>query len=730
MAQLQNLLVLGDSRFLNEINGKIDWSNILSKPTIPAAANNGTLTIQKNGTNVQTFTANQSTNVTANITVPTKVSELTNDSGYTTNTGTVTQVKVGTTAYNPSSGVISLPAYPSVPVSSVAGKTGAVTLTNSDVGLGNVGNFKAVSTVASQGLTDTEQSNARANIGAGTSSLTLGTTSTTALKGDTKYAGASTAGGAATSAAKLTNTSKIGDTNKPVYFTASGVPSAISYTIGKSVPSDAVFTDTTYTIDTGDSNGQIKVTPTGGTAYNVSVKGLGSNAYTSTAYLPLTGGTLTDALTIARTSYTAGQPNPGLILKASNQDVTTNPSSNQWNNSELNFQDKNGVRTGYVNVRQDTDGTMSLYLEASTKNGSTTYYNDLVIAVDKSGNQSYMVRDPAAFRSAIELGTAAVKDVPSSGNASTTQIVMGNDTRLSNARTPTSHTHGNIQNDGTLQTTDVAIANGDKLVVTDSSDSNQIARTSLSFDGSTATQCLTKKGTWATFGTSNLTIGTTSSTAMAGNTTVNHVLQEHTTANLSLALGLTSHAADTTSRTAKIYKNTDLCFNPSIGEFKLKGFMEIFDAKPYIDFHYNNSTWDYTSRIICEQNAHVRFMGRTSSTAAVNATLHAGSYATDSSKYVKKNIQDITDEEAMKILDLRPVSFDYKYINTNDQRGLIAEEVLEVLPNMVILPEDYEGFNPDNPSIIPSIDYSKFVPYLIKMIQIQEKRITMLENKS
>lgn len=37
--------------------------------TIPAAANNGTLTIQKNGTTVQTFTANQSSNVTANIQV-------------------------------------------------------------------------------------------------------------------------------------------------------------------------------------------------------------------------------------------------------------------------------------------------------------------------------------------------------------------------------------------------------------------------------------------------------------------------------------------------------------------------------------------------------------------------------------------------------------------------------------------------------------------------------------
>lgn len=41
-------------------------------------------------------------------------------------------------------------------------------VTKTDVGLSNVGNFKAVSTVASQVLSDTEKSNARANIGAGT----------------------------------------------------------------------------------------------------------------------------------------------------------------------------------------------------------------------------------------------------------------------------------------------------------------------------------------------------------------------------------------------------------------------------------------------------------------------------------------------------------------------------------------------------------------------------------
>lgn len=43
-----------------------DYGDLLNKPTIPTV-NDATLTIQHNGTNVQTFTANQSTNATANI---------------------------------------------------------------------------------------------------------------------------------------------------------------------------------------------------------------------------------------------------------------------------------------------------------------------------------------------------------------------------------------------------------------------------------------------------------------------------------------------------------------------------------------------------------------------------------------------------------------------------------------------------------------------------------------
>lgn len=55
-----------------------DYDDLTNKPTIPTV-NDATLTIQRNGTNVQTFTANASSNVTANISVPTKTSDLTND---------------------------------------------------------------------------------------------------------------------------------------------------------------------------------------------------------------------------------------------------------------------------------------------------------------------------------------------------------------------------------------------------------------------------------------------------------------------------------------------------------------------------------------------------------------------------------------------------------------------------------------------------------------------------
>ena len=56
------------------------------------------------------------------------------------------------------------------------------------------------------------------------------------------YAGSSSAGGSANSAVKL-DTATAGSATQPVYFSG-GKPVACSYTLGKSVPSNAVFTDT------------------------------------------------------------------------------------------------------------------------------------------------------------------------------------------------------------------------------------------------------------------------------------------------------------------------------------------------------------------------------------------------------------------------------------------------------------------------------------------------------
>ncbi|MBP5594026.1 MAG: tail fiber domain-containing protein, partial [Pseudobutyrivibrio sp.] len=155
--------------------------------------------------------------------------------------------------------------------------------------------------------------------------------------------------------------------------------------------------------------------------------------------------------------------------------------------------------------------------------------------------------------------------------------------------------------------------------------------------------------------------------------------------------------------------------------------IDIFGGgNPYIDFHLNHSSADFTARIVHRAVSNTNYIDFIASSSTW-IDCRAKSFANQSSKYVKDNIKDISDEEAKKILELRPVSFDYKYGGDPDQRGLIAEEVYDILPNMVIgAPKE---FNAEEPWDTPSIDYSKFVPYLIKMIQVQQREIDILKSK-
>ena len=88
---------------------------------------------------------------------------------------------------------------------------------------------------------------------------------------------------------------------------------------------------------------------------------------------------------------------------------------------------------------------------------------------------------------------------------------------------------------------------------------------------------------------------------------------------------------------------------------------------------------------------------------------------TASDKKLKENIESTPVRALDKINALNLVAFDYIKDKTHEEIGLIAQEVLNIIPGSV---EKYEG--EDNHL---TINYSKFVPYLIKAIQELNKKI-------
>lgn len=152
-------------------------------------------------------------------------------------------------------------------VTSVAGKTGAVTLSSSDVGLGNVGNFKAVSTVASQGLSSTEQANARANIGAGTSNFNGAYSSLSGKPtlGTAAAKNVASSGNASTTQVVMGNDTRLSDARTPkshshdvATTSAAGFMSTADKTKLNDIASNATantIIDTTVILTTADWSG-------------------------------------------------------------------------------------------------------------------------------------------------------------------------------------------------------------------------------------------------------------------------------------------------------------------------------------------------------------------------------------------------------------------------------------------------------------------------------------------
>lgn len=201
--------------------------------------------------------------------------------------------------------------------------------------------------------------------------------------------------------------------------------------------------------------------------------------------------------------------------------------------------------------------------------------------------------------------------------------------------------------------------------------------------------------------------------------------------------------------------------------------IELSFSTPFIDFHYNKSSADFTSRLIdyggnfsiytnsgifqfCNskgtQTARIQsngtFGAATGGTAIVGSAIYCqttwsggafsavygASFTNPSSRLVKENIIDMSEEEAKKILLLNPVDFDYikEFGGEKKQRGLIAEDVLKIIPSCVTVPEEYSesDFAPEKGIMnkVLAIDYSKLIPYLIKIVQMQQEEIEALKH--
>lgn len=126
--------------------------------------------------------------------------------------------------------------------------------------------------------------------------------------------------------------------------------------------------------------------------------------------------------------------------------------------------------------------------------------------------------------------------------------------------------------------------------------------------------------------------------------------------------------------------------------------------------------------------------------------LHCVGVVNTSYREAKENILQVSEETARKILDVPIFKFDYRPGFGDGKKnvvGTIVDEVQNIIPEAVNIPEDWDEdeFNELLGDVgnkdTPGVDYVAFVPYLIAMVQLQQKeidelkqKVTALENKN
>ena len=101
--------------------------------------------------------------------------------------------------------------------------------------------------------------------------------------------------------------------------------------------------------------------------------------------------------------------------------------------------------------------------------------------------------------------------------------------------------------------------------------------------------------------------------------------------------------------------------------------------------------------------------------------IQASSFVTHSTKKVKRNLEEISEEDACKILSIISYWFEYSYEPGKKRSGFLAEEIEKIYPEICCYRTQEDGTQE-----LFGLDYSKFTPYIVKMLQIQQKRLEEL----
>ena len=106
-----------------------------------------------------------------------------------------------------------------------------------------------------------------------------------------------------------------------------------------------------------------------------------------------------------------------------------------------------------------------------------------------------------------------------------------------------------------------------------------------------------------------------------------------------------------------------------------------------------------------------------------------------SSRLVKENIEPMPDSIGTDLLNVEMVTFDYKEgyeDGAKGQLGVIAEDTWPIVPEVIVniqnIDIDKEIAEGGDTSRL-GVDYTKFIPRIIKLCQLQQKQIDELEGR-